>query len=304
LSYNDWDTDFTVEGYVSKPGENKNSHVNYVSPGFFHTLQIPMDGGRDFTDKDREGAPLVAIVNRKFARYYFGDRDPVGRRIGLGGDPNTKTNVEIVGVVGDTKYETMRDEIPRQVFTPYLQNDSAFMMTGYVRTAAGPSEMFPMIRTAIQKLDPNLPIFTMKTEEQARDDSVAVDHMAASLSTAFGVLATLLAAIGLYGVMAFLVTRRTREIGVRMALGATTQNVVWLVVREVLMLAGFGVLIGLPVAIGATRLLASLLYGVGPNDPLAVILAILGIAAIAAVSGYLPARRATRVNPVTALRYE
>jgi predicted permease len=304
LSYNDWDSNWTVEGYVAKPGENANSHVNYVSPGFFNALQIPMDGGRDFTDKDSEGAPKVAIVNRKFARYYFGDRDPVGRHIGEGNDSNTKTNIEIIGVVGDTKYETMRDEIPRQVYTPYLQTEGTFPMTAYVRSGAGPAEMFPMIRSAVQKLDSNLPIFMMKTAEQARDESVAVDRMAASLSTAFGVLATLLAAIGLYGVMAFLVTRRTREIGVRMALGAGTGNVLWLVVREVLMLAGFGVVVGLPLAIAATRLLASLLYGVGKNDPLAIAVALLGIIAVAVVSAYLPARRATRVDPVTALRYE
>jgi ABC-type antimicrobial peptide transport system permease subunit len=222
----------------------------------------------------------------------------------MGIDPGTKTDITIVGVAHDTKYETMRDEIPRQVFLPYLQNEASFPMTAYVRTAASPSEVYPLIRAAVQKLDPNLPIFMMKTVEQARDESVAVDHMAASLSTAFGVLATLLAAIGLYGVMAFLVTRRTREIGVRMALGAATSNVLWLVVREVLILAGCGALVGLPLAIAATRLLASLLYGVGPNDPLAIALALLGIIAIAVVSAYLPARRATRVDPMTALRYE
>jgi predicted permease len=304
LSYNDWDSDWSVEGYVAKPGENMNSHVNHVSPGFFATLQIPMDAGRDFTTNDKDGAPRVAVVNRKFARYYFGDRNPVGRHVGLGSDPGTKTDIEIIAVVGDTKYETMRDEMPRQVYLPYLQDNFTGMMTGYVRTSAGPSEMFPMIRGAVQKLDANLPVFMMKTVEKQRDESVAVDHLAASLSTAFGVLATLLAAIGLYGVMAFLVTRRTREIGVRMALGAGTRNVVWLVVREVVKLAGVGALVGLPIAIAASRLLASLLYGVGPNDPTTLVLALLGIAAIAVVSAYLPARRATRVDPMRALRYE
>jgi ABC-type antimicrobial peptide transport system permease subunit len=144
----------------------------------------------------------------------------------------------------------------------------------------------------------------MKTGERQRDDSLSVEKLAAVLSTAFGVLATVLAAIGLYGVMAFLVTRRTREIGIRIALGAITGNVVWLVMREVLLLAGVGILIGLPAALAVTRLLASQLYEITPNDPVTIVGATLGIAAMAALSGYLPARRATRINPVTALRYE
>jgi predicted permease len=304
LSFDDWDSDFSVEGYAAKAAEDMNSHENYVSPGFFGTLKIPLEAGRDFTARDSIGAPKVAVVNRKFARRYFGGRDPVGRHIGNGTDPGTKTDIEIIGVVGDTKYETIRDEIPRQVFFPYLQRDRSGNMTAYVRTNVPPIQMFPVLRAAVRKLDANLPVYLMKTVERQREDSLSVDRLAATLATAFGVLATLLAAIGLYGVMAFLVARRTREIGLRMALGALTGNVIWLMVREVLLLAGIGVLVGLPVSLAVTRLLASLLYGVNPNDPVSIVLATLGIAAIAAVSGYIPARRATRVDPVTALRYE
>ena len=304
LSFDDWDSDFSVEGYATKAGEDMNSHENYVSPGFFGTLKIPLEAGRDFTARDSIGAPKVAVVNRKFARRYFGGRDPVGRHIGNDTDPGTKTDIEIVGVVGDTKYETIRDEIPRQVFFPYLQRGRSGNMTAYVRTDVPPNQMFPVLRAAVRKLDANLPVYLMKTVERQRDDSLSVDRLAATLATAFGVLATLLAAIGLYGVMAFLVARRTREIGLRMALGALTGNVIWLVVREVLLLAGIGVLVGLPVSLAVLRLLASLLYGVNPNDTVSIVVATLGIAAIAAVSGYIPARRATRVDPVTALRYE
>jgi ABC-type antimicrobial peptide transport system permease subunit len=164
--------------------------------------------------------------------------------------------------------------------------------------------MFPALRRAVRKLDANMPVFLMKTEVRQRDDSLAVEKLVASLSTAFGILATVLAAVGVYGVMAFVVARRTREIGIRMALGAVNGNVIWLVMREVLLLAGSGILIGLPAAWAATRLVASQLYGITPNDPGTLAAATLGIAAIAAASGYLPARRATRVDPVLAIRCE
>jgi predicted permease len=304
LTFDQWDNTMTVEGYVAKPGENMDSHVNYVSPGFFATLKIPLHAGRDFTERDSTGAPRVVVVNEKFAHHYFGEHGAVGRHIGLGSDPGTKTDIEIVGVVGDTKYETMRLETPRQVFFPYLQNNWAAQMTAYVRTDLGPAQMFPALRTAVRRMDANLPVYLMKTVEHQRDDSLSVERLAASLSTAFGVLATVLAAIGLYGVMAFLVARRTREIGIRIALGARTGNVIWLVMREVLLLVGIGVAIGLPAAFAVTRQRASQLYDITPNDPATIALATLGIAAIAALSGYLPTRRATRIDPVTSLRYE
>jgi putative ABC transport system permease protein len=304
LSYDDWESSVAVEGYTPKPGEDMAPHVNHVSPGFFEAFKIPLYGGRDFTERDATGAPKVVIVNEKFARQYFGDRSAVGRHIGMGGDPGTKTDIEIIGVVRDTKYETMRQEIPRQIFFPYLQNDWAAGMTAFVRTDLGSAEMFSVLRAAVRRIDANLPIFMMKTEETQRDDSLAVERLAASLSGAFGVLATVLAAIGLYGVMAFVVARRTREIGIRMALGAAAGNVIWLVMREVLLLVGAGVLVGLPAALAVTRLLRSQLYGIQPNDALTIAAATFGIVAIAALSGYLPARRATQVDPVTAIRCE
>ena len=164
--------------------------------------------------------------------------------------------------------------------------------------------MFSTLRAAVHKLDSRLPVFEMKTEERQLDDVLAIERLAASLSSAFGLLATILAAIGLYGVMAFLVARRTREIGIRMALGALTGDVLWIVMREVLLLLGIGIAIGVPAALGISNLIRSQLYGMSPSDPATIALATLGIVAIATISGYLPARRATRVDPVRALRYE
>jgi predicted permease len=303
LTYNEWDSTVTVEGYSAKPGEDMNAWDNYVSPGFFSALKIPMLAGRDFTERDT-GTPKVAILNQKFARHYFGDSPAVGRHIGMGGDPGTKTDIEIIGVVGDTRYQTMKQEPPRQVFFPYLQNEWVAQMTAYVRTDVGAPQMFPALRGVVRRLGPSLPVYLMKSEERQRDDSLAVELLAASLSGALGLLATVLAGIGLYGVMAFVVSRRTREIGIRMALGALTTDVVWLVMREVALLAGAGLVVGMAAALTITRLLGSQLFDIHPNDPATIAIAVGGIAAIAAVSGYIPARRATRVDPVTAIRWE
>jgi predicted permease len=305
LSYSDWDSDFSVEGHAPRPGEDMNAWVNYVSPGYFGTLKIPLYTGRDFRDTDASGAATVAVVNQKFAKHFFGSAEnAIGRHLGEGTDPGTKLGIEIVGVVGDSKYQTMKQEIPREVYLAYLQRGRLGQMTGYVRTALGPGQMFPQIRAALRKLDANLPVFQLKTVEKQRDDSLAVERLAAVLSTGFGALATILATVGLYGVMAFLVARRTREIGIRMALGASLRDVLWLVAREVLILVGIGIGIGLPAALAVAQLLRNQLFGIAPHDPWVMALAAAGMAAVALLAGYLPARRAARVNPVNALRYE
>ncbi|HLN02832.1 MAG TPA: ABC transporter permease [Bryobacteraceae bacterium] len=300
----EWDNSVTIEGYTPKQGEDPDPHMQFCSSRFFETLKIPILLGRDFTIKDVFGAPKVAIVNERFAKRYFGEHNPLGRHIGFGSDPGTKMDMEIVAVVGDTKYESMREEVPYELYVPYAQQDWADSMTVYVKSSAPPVGLFGTLRRAIREVDANVPTYEMRTLDQAVANSLLTERMLATLSVTFGGLATLLAAIGLYGVMAFTVARRTREIGIRMALGANGGSVVRLIMREVLLLAGAGLAIGLAAALGLTRLVEAELFGVKPTDIVTLLLATLGIAIVVALAGYLPARRATTIDPMHALRFE
>jgi predicted permease len=314
LEGNEWDSSISIEGYEPKPGENMNPFCNAVSPGYFKTLGISLLAGRDFDDRDVSFEPgdpeaqvpayKVAIVSENFARHYFKDQSPIGRHIGFGGNPGTKTPIEIIGVVKDAKYTGVRDEIPRTVYFAFMENAFAGGAVMYVRTAARPEAAFGSIRQAMQQLDPNIPMYNTRTLEAQADQSLLNERLVATLSSAFGVLATLLAVIGLYGVMAFTVARRTREIGVRMALGAVQGDVIWLVMREVVILVGSGMLLGLAGAWALSRYVSSQLYGVGGTDPVTIVAAVAILGGVALLAGYIPARRATRVNPVLALRYE
>ncbi len=301
---NEWDNTVTVEGYTARQGEFVDPHMQFCSEGFFQTMKIPILLGRDFTLKDDKGAPKVAIVNQRFARRYFGGANPVGRHVGMGGNPGTKTDIEIVGVAGDTKYENMREEVPYELYIPYRQTDFVSGMTAYVRTRGDAANLLPTLNRVVRGVDTGVPLYDLHTVDQQVENSLVTERLLATLSAGFGVLATLLAAIGLYGVMAFMVARRTREIGIRMALGATGGSVAWMVMREVLVLAGAGVGIGLAGALWLTRLVETQLFGVKPADPATLAAAALGIAAVAALSGYLPARRATGIDPMRALRWE
>jgi predicted permease len=304
LDGNEWDSSVTVEGYTVKQGEWVDPHMQFISPRFFETMGIPVLLGRDFTIQDDQGTPKVAIVNEKFARRYFGGANAIGRHVGNGGNPGTKTDIEIVGVVKDTKYESMRDQIPYELYLPYRQVEFVVGMTAYLRTEADPENMFALLRRTVREVDSNVPVYRMRTLEQQVDKSLMSERLLATLSAIFGCLATLLAAVGLYGVMAYMVARRTREIGIRMALGASGGSVVWLVMREVLLLAVVGLAIGLPSAWALTRLVETQLFGIQPADPLTMTMAAIGIAAVATLAGYLPARRATGIDPMRALRWE
>jgi len=304
LEDNEWDNWVTIEGYSVKEDERPDPHMQFCSPGFFQTLKIPVLLGRDFTDRDVAGAPKVGIVNQKFVKRYFGDAAPLGRHVGLGIDPGTKLDIQIVGVVGDTKYENMRDEIPYELYVPSAQQGFANGGTVYVRARSDPANLFNTLRAAVRGVDAGVPMYDMRTLDNQVQISLLTERLLATLSSVFGCLATLLAALGLYGVMAFMVARRTREIGIRMALGAGQGSVVWMVLRETLTLAGIGVSIGLAGAYAVTRLIQTQLFGVQPTDLLTMATASLGIAAVTALAGYIPARRATGIDPMSALRWE
>jgi ABC-type antimicrobial peptide transport system permease subunit len=212
--------------------------------------------------------------------------------------------MEIIGVVKDIKYTNLRDEIPEQAFEPFLASAHPRDMTVYLRTTRDSDQLFAAVRAKVRELDSNIPIYGMRTTEEQISNSLASERLIASLSAVFGFLATLLATIGLYGVMAYTVARRTREIGIRMALGAAQGNVVWMVMKEVLSLVAVGVGVGLPAALALTRLVRSQLFGIAPNDPSTLVMAAVGLAIVASAAGYIPALRASRVDPILALRYE
>jgi len=290
-----------VEGYDPKPDENMNPYTNWVGPGYFSAAGIPLVAGREFTRAD-SGSHKVGVINQTMAQFFFGGRSPLGMHFGFGAGKTP--DVEIVGVVRDGKYADLREKVFRTVFVPWAQDQGIDSMSFFVRTVGDEISLGGALRGAVAALDSNLPVYGLKTMQAEIDDSIYIDRMIAALSSFFGALATLLAAIGLYGVMAYSVARRTREIGLRMALGAERGHVVWLVMREVTLLAGIGITVALPIAYGLGRAVNSQLYGVQPADFGVLAGGTVLLALVAGVAGYVPARRASRVDPLIALRYE
>ena len=287
-----------VEGYQPKDGEDMNPHVNNVSPGYFRTIGQKLIAGRDFTDHDRADSAEVAIISRSLAQAYFGNTNPVGRRIGF--RQSQPPAVEIVGVVEDSHDTVLRDGIGRVVYTPYLQDSELSQLTVFTRLAPGVAP--DVIRQVAIQVDPSVPVFDVKSMEAQKTESLYIERMVATLSVMFGGLATLLSAVGIYGVMSYTVARRTREIGLRMALGAPQGRVLWLVMREVVALGAVGTILGVPAALAAGRFAQSQLFGLSGSDPLTLVCAAAGLLTVSLTAGYLPAARAARVDPLTALR--
>ncbi len=303
MAGNDYGSTVRVEGYEAKEDEDMNPRFNCVAPGFFSTLGMPLLAGRDILDTDVLRAPNVAVVNEEFARYFFQNGNPIGRRIGLRRRPNGY-DIEIVGLVRDGKSSTLREKPLRFVYLPYAQEPTVGGLTFYVRSVVEPGSFAPRLRAAVARVDAMLPVTNLKTMEAQIGESLFVERMVAALSAAFGLLATVLAALGLYSVMSHTVALRTREIGLRVALGADGRSVLLLVLREVALLAALGVAIGLPGGYGLGRVVESQLFGLTARDPATFGVATLALVATVFVAGLVPALRAARVDPMTALRYE
>ena len=301
LSGSEWDSSMSVEGHQAKDGEDMQAFMNSLSPQYFETMKIPVLEGRDFRQMDVRENSKVAIVNRKFARHFFKDASAVGKHVGFGVGPRAKLDIEIIGVVADSLYEGPREGVRRQVFVPNWGRNST---TFYVRTLTSSAASYNVVRNEVKQLDATMPVYELKTVESQLDETLLSDHLIALLSAGFGLLATILASIGLYGVMAFVVVRRKKELGIRLALGAQPASVIWLVMREVLLLLGIGLAVGIPGAIAAGRYISAQLYGIQPNDPFIAISTTLLLAVVSAAAGLIPARRASRIDPILALRHE
>ena len=294
----------TVEGYVPPTDEAADSNIDEVGPSYFRTMGMALIAGREFSTADNMASPKVAVVNETFARHFLANQNPLGHHFGHGGGNAVKLDIEIVGVVKDAKYAEMRETPPRAYYTPYRQDKQQGQLHFYVRTAIAPEQIAAQIRRVVASLDSDLPIRDLKTMQNQIEENLFAERLLSSLTGSFAGLATLLAAIGLYGVLAYNVARRTREIGIRMALGAESGHVRGLVIREVAIMLAIGMVIGLASAAGAGRLIRSQLYGLEYWDPVIYISAAAVLWLIALVAAYVPTRRATNVDPMVALRYE
>lgn len=303
LSGREADWDVVVEGRSPQDGDTQ-AYINGLSPGYWRSLGVKVLEGRDFEDGDVAGRLKVAIVNRRFSRHFFGNRSPIGRRITLDTGQGVKPDTEIVGLVEDSLYEGPRQGVRRQVFFPLAQMNQSVGAVFYVRTAGTAAGAFATLRRKVLELDSTMPVFEMKTLAEQLDETLGTERLTATLSAAFGVLATLLAAVGLYGVMALTVARRTREIGLRMALGARQGALLWMVMKEAFGLLGLGLGLGIPGAYLITRFVSSQLFGVAPADLATALAATLILVAVAVGAALIPARSASTIDPIRALHHE
>ncbi len=304
LSGSNWNNSVSVEGFQAGPDTDTVASVNEIAPAYFRTLGVPLVAGREFTLADSADAPRVAIVNEAFAKKFNLGRQAVGRRMAQGSGPGAKLDTEIVGLVPNMKYSDVKRKIPPQYFLPYRQDKRLGFLTFYVRTSLDTEQLVGQIRKVVAAADPNLPIENLRTMTEQLRENVFADRIISTLSAGFAALATLLAAVGLYGVLAYTVAQRTREIGLRMALGAAPRNVRRMVLKQVawMTLAGGSVGLGIAILIGwAAR---SMLFELKGYDPVVRALSAVALAMVALGAGFIPAHHASRVDPMLALRYE
>jgi putative ABC transport system permease protein len=293
-----------VEGYTPKPDEDMQSRMDHVGPGYFSTMGIPILLGREIELQDSGNGPRAAVINQTFARQFFPNTNPVGKHV-RDTYPGNPSDMVIVGVVSDAKYNSLREKVRPRIYAPLFNPMWEQTTAVYeVRTFANPASVGASLRQAVQAAAPSLPPVKIRTMSGLVDDSLQTDRFIEQLSEAFGLLAILLASVGLYGIMAYTVARRTRDIGICLALGAAPGNVLWQVLRETLLLVLIGIVIGVPLALGGTHLVRSMIFGLAFADPIAILAAAALLAIVAALAGFLPAWRASRVDPMVALRYE
>ena len=302
LAGDNWGSSVTVEGFKAEPDTDTNARFNMLGPGYFQTMEIPLLAGREFTRADRVGAAKVAVVNEAFAKKFNLGRDAVGKHMRVGG--NGPLDIEIVGLVADAKYSEVKGAIPPQFFQPYRQDERIGSLTYYVRSASAPEQMLQAVHRVVASADPNLPVENLRTMSQQVRQNVFLDRMITTLSAGFAVLATVLAAVGLYGVLAYTVAQRTREIGLRMALGAAPGRVRAMVLAQVGVMTLIGGGVGLAAALWTGRLARSILYEMEGHDPVVVTAAVIVLSLVALGAGLIPAHRASRIDPMLALRYE
>ena len=302
LADSNWGTGMSVEGFKSGPDVDNNASVNEVGTDYFKTMGIRLLAGREFTRADTLGAPKVAIVNETFARKFNLGKDVIGKRASSSG--NQQLDTQIVGLVQDAKYSKVRDPVPPLYITPYRQDDRVGQNTFYVRTSIEAEQFLPNVHKVVAALDPNLPVENLRTMPQQVRDNVFLDRMISTLSAGFASLATILAAVGLYGVLAYTVAQRTREIGLRMALGAAPGRVRAMVLKQVAVMTIIGGIVGLTGAIGIGRLAESQLYQMKGHDITVLAVSAVLLTLVALGSGLIPAHRASQVDPMRALRYE
>ena len=303
LGGSNWGSDVAVEGFKAGPDTDSGSRFNEVGPGYFPTLGIPLLAGRDFTRADASAAPPVAIVNEAFAKKFNLDRNPVGKRMSNKGS-NSPLTMEIVGIVKNAKYSDVKREIPPIFFIPYRQDDTIGQINFYMRTGSDPERFLANIPKVLARLDANLPVENLRTLPQQVRENVFLDRFISVLSAAFASLATLLAAVGLNGVLAYTVSLRTREIGLRMALGATSSRVRVMVLRQVGIMVLVGGAVGLAAAVGIGLLAQSLLFELKGSDPVVLVVSAVSLSLVALAAGFIPAHRASQIDPMSALRYE
>ena len=302
LAGNSWGSDVAVEGFKAGPDTDTNARFNEISPAYLRTLGMPLLRGREFTRADVVGAPKVAIVNEAFTKKFNLGQDAVGKRISSTGP--SKLDTEIVGIVQDAKYNRVKADVPPLFMLPYRQNERIGSANFYVRTSGDPAPVMRSVRETIARLDPNLPVEDLKTMPQQVRDNMYMDRMISTLAAAFALLATVLAAVGLYGVLAYTVTQRTREFGLRMALGADGARVRRLVMRQVAIMTAVGGVVGVVCALMLGRSAQALLFEMDGYDPLVIALSAVVLSLVALAAGYIPAHRASRVDPMMALRYQ